>query len=99
MIKDEGLTQYEDAAVFKCLTEQRMNKYIKEVCAVAGIRKDVSFHTARHTFATLFLRNTKAANGILLLQKILGHSDLNSTIVYSHVITTDIDSAMLQFDS
>ncbi len=99
MISDEGRTQFEEAAVFKCFSEQRMNKYIKEVCAVAGIRKDVSFHTARHTFATLFLRTTKAANGILLLQKILGHSDLKSTIIYSHVITTDVDSAMHEFDS
>jgi site-specific recombinase XerD len=61
----------------------------KQVAGVAGIRRDISFHTGRHTFATLFLRRTKAANGILILQKILGHSDLGSTIIYSHVIGTD----------
>ena len=85
--------------LFDCYSEARMNKNIKEVMAVAKIDKDISFHNARHTFATLFLKKSAKANGILILQRLLGHSNIATTMVYSHVIDDDIRSAMNEFDS
>ena len=75
-----------------------MNKYIKEVVHFANIEKDISFHTARHTFATLFLKKSSKANGILILQQLLGHSNIETTMVYSHVLNEDVKEAMAEFD-
>ncbi len=85
--------------LFDCYSEQRMNSYIKEVMKVAGIDKNVSFHTARHTFATLFLKKSKRANGILILQKLLGHSSIQSTMIYSHVLDDDLRLAIDEFST
>ena len=40
--------------VFKVLTDQPTNRYLKEIMKTAGIQKKISFHCARHTFATVF---------------------------------------------
>lgn len=60
----------------------KLNLYLKEIMIIAGITKTVTFHTARHTFAYNYI----IANGdVLVLQKILGHSSLTTTMVYTHV--------------
>lgn len=91
-VKTKGL-------IFNCISEVRMNLYIKEAVKAARpkINKSISFHSARHTFATTFLRRVKQANGILILQKLLGHAKLESTLVYSHVLDDDIKDAIEQF--
>jgi integrase/recombinase XerD len=90
LIKDENsLRLY--GTVFNMLSEQKTNIYLKEAVKVAKINKHVSFHTARHTFATLFLKRTK---NIIALQKLLGHSRLTETMVYSHILTEEIDQEM-----
>jgi integrase/recombinase XerD len=97
MIKDErpnGLS----GVIFTKFSENRLNMYIKEVMRYAGVKKHVTFHVGRHTFATQFLRKATRANGILMLQKLLGHAKIDSTMIYSHVLTDDIEDAMKQFD-
>lgn len=64
------------------ITEQAINRNIKDIADMVGIDKDISFHTSRHTFATLFYEET---NDLLSLQKILGHSDIKSTLIYAHL--------------
>ena len=59
------------------------NRYLKKMAADAGITKNVSFHTSRHTFAVL----TLAAGGDLYtVGKLLGHTSINSTQVYADVV-------------
>jgi integrase/recombinase XerD len=64
---------------------------VKREAKQAGIEKDVHPHMLRHTFATKLYRQTK---DIRLVQKALGHSDLSTTMIYTHVIDDDLDEAM-----
>jgi integrase/recombinase XerD len=52
----------------------------------AGIGDDVSLHTARHTFATTLLRE---GVDVVLVQQLLGHANITTTMVYTHVNATD----------
>jgi len=60
-----------------------INYVIKIWAANAGIGKNISFHTSRHTFATLLI--TSGA-GIHTVQKLLGHTDISTTQIYAKVI-------------
>ena len=51
----------------------------------------VSPHTLRHTFATRLYRET---GNIRLTQKALGHSDLSTTMIYTHVVDEELEGAM-----
>lgn len=64
-------------------SEQKINKHLKEIAAIAGIEKSISCKTARHTFATIFYRHTK---DLYALKEILGHADLKDTLVYAHLL-------------
>ena len=61
----------------------RPHRFFKNWILAAGIDKPVTFHTMRHTFATLqLLANTN----IKTLSEMLGHADLQNTMVYAHVV-------------
>jgi len=98
LIKDESPLRIK-GPLFDCISDQKMNKYIKDVVEVVKINKSVSFHMARHTFATIFLKKCTKANGIIILQKLLGHSNISSTMIYSHIFEDDINKAMTEFQS
>lgn len=70
--------------LFDCISDQKMNEYIKKICKLDSVKiyKEVSNHTGRHTFATIFLKQTK---DLAVLQKLLGHSDIKETMIYVHV--------------
>lgn len=59
------------------------NRYLKKMTADAGITKNVSFHTSRHTFAVLTLA---AGSDLYTVGKLLGHTSINSTQVYTDVV-------------
>ncbi len=82
--------------VFRTFSEQHMRRTIKNLATEIGIEKDISLHTGRHTFATMFLRRSK---NLAVLQKLLGHSKIEQTMVYAHVMTEDIEDEMrIAFD-
>lgn len=60
----------------------------------AGIDKDVSPHTLRHTFATDFYRETSK---IRLVEKVLGHSDLFTMMIYTHIHDPEVEEALKSF--
>ncbi len=74
--------------VFSMYSEQYMNRQLKNLCKSAGINKDITFHCSRHTFATMYLRNSN--NDFKGLQKLLGHSNIAETMKYIHVLEDDI---------
>jgi len=96
LIKDEGGKKR--GLLFKCDSEKTMNENIKVVMDIVGINKKVSFHTARHTFATSFLEKAKSAKALLILQRLLGHAKLDHTLIYAHLVDEDIKNAMAEFD-
>ncbi|MEH6762800.1 MAG: site-specific integrase [Maribacter arcticus] len=69
-------------------SNQKTNKYLKEIVASCGIHKNVTFHVARHTFATTVM----LSNGVPIetVSKLLGHSKLTTTQLYARVVETKI---------
>ncbi len=68
-----------------------INAVLKRVIQKAGINKNVTFHIARHSFATNALKR-----GIRLeyVSKILGHGSLKTTTIYAKIVNSDIDKSM-----
>lgn len=77
--------------VFDMNSNQKTNEYLKEIVDICGINKKVSFHVARHTFATLALDY-----GISLetVSKILGHTSIRTTQIYANVSNRKIQQEM-----
>jgi len=60
----------------------------------AGIAKNVSPHTLRHSFATDLYRETRK---IRLVQKALGHANLSTTQIYTHIVDEELEGALKSF--
>lgn len=95
LIKDESPHRIH-GPVFTMLSEYGTNRCIKDIAKMLEINKHISFHTARHTFATYFLRKTK---NLMALKELLGHSDLREVMVYAHILMEDIEAEMKCFES
>jgi site-specific recombinase XerD len=69
--------------VLPVITNQRYNAYLKEIATLAKIKKNLTTHLARHTFATTVTLD----NGIPIeiVSKMLGHRDIKTTQIYAQV--------------
>jgi len=75
------------------LTRAMVFTIVRRLCADAGITKTVSPHTLRHSFATHLLQN---GADLRIIQQLLGHEDLATTEMYTHIEVQDLRKAILQ---
>ena len=72
-----------------------MNDLVRRIAKSAKIEKHVTFHTSRHTFATLTLR---ACKDLYVVSRLLGHASINTTRVYAEVMDSSLDEAISKQD-
>jgi site-specific recombinase XerD len=76
------------------LCNQKMNEYLKEIADVCGIQKTLTYHTARHTFATTVTLNNNVP--IESVSKMLGHKSLKQTQHYARILNKKVSEDMTQ---
>ena len=74
------------------ITNEKTNMYLKEIAEVCGIQKNLTFHMARHTFAT----TVALSNGMPIetVSKILGHTKIATTQIYARVLDKKVEKDM-----
>ena len=91
-IRPQLIADTEETALFVNMNGERMSrqgfwKIIKHYQEKAGIQKDITPHTLRHSFAAHLLENGADLHAI---QEMLGHADISSTQIYTHVVKNQL---------
>ena len=89
---EQIIDKYEDkrcegGRLLPMLSNQKTNQYLKEIGVKCGIKKHLTFHLARHTFATMAL--SKGVS-IETISKVLGHTKIQTTEIYARVTPNKI---------
>ncbi|WP_184545359.1 site-specific integrase [Mucilaginibacter sp. FT3.2] len=81
-----------EGKVLPTLSNQKLNSYLKEIADMCNITKPLTFHIARHTFAT----TVTLTNGVPIetVSKLLGHSKLTTTQIYAKVVESKLADDM-----
>ena len=86
--------------VIPVISNQRMNSYLEEIATKAEIKKHLTTHIARHTFATMSLNNHVPLETV---SKMLGHSDISTTQIYvtmlDQTVSEDMERMRAKFDT
>lgn len=77
-----------DKPILPVISNARLNGYLKEIAAVCGIKKNLTFHQSRHTFAT----TVTLTNGVPIetVSSMMGHSNIKMTQHYAKIVTSKI---------
>lgn len=90
------LNKYKDklpqGKILSVISNQKLNSYLKEIADLSGIKKNLTFHLARHTFAT----TTTLGKGVPIetVSKMLGHTNIETTQIYARITNNKISSDM-----
>ena len=90
------LEKYKDklpnGKILPVISNQKMNDYLKEIAAICGIEKTLTYHVARHSCATSVL----LANGVPIetVSKILGHTNIRTTQIYARITDLKVSNDM-----
>jgi len=81
-----------NGTVFPLLSNQKVNSYLKEIADLCSIHKNLTFHMARHTFAT----TVTLSNGVPIetVSKMLGHTKVATTQIYARVVERKLKDDM-----
>ena len=89
--KYEGKTK--DGRLLPVLSNQKINAYLKEIADLCGIKKRLSYHLARHTFAMMSLSEGVPIESV---SKMLGHTNIKTTQIYARITNKKIEQDMMQ---
>ena len=91
--KYEG--KYLDGQLLPIINNQKLNCYLKEIADICGIEKNLTFHLARHTFATTM----SLGKGVPIesVSKMLGHTNIQTTQIYARITNEKISHDMENF--
>ena len=78
------------------VNQSNLQKAVKRAKEKAGINKRVTTHTLRHSFATHLL---ESGTNIRVVQKLLGHADVKTTEIYTHVLQQNLGAVISPLDS
>ncbi|MCM1218212.1 MAG: tyrosine-type recombinase/integrase [Lachnospiraceae bacterium] len=78
------------------ITRTNVELLVKNAARRAGVLKHVTPHTMRHSYATNFLRN---GGNIRVLQVLLGHESLETTMIYTHIVYNDLEEQYQKYHS
>ena len=93
------ITKYKDhpqclneGKLLPILSNQKMNSYLKEIADLCGITKELTYHIARHTFAT----TVTLTNGVSIesVSKMLGHKSIKTTQHYAKILDSKVSDDM-----
>lgn len=78
--------------IFPMVSNQKVNGYLKEIADICEIEKDLTFHLARHTFAT----TVTLSNGVPIetVSNLLGHKSISTTQIYAKVLENKVSEDM-----
>lgn len=79
------------ATILPQMTNQVLNRELKVLIEKAGIKKQISFHCARHSFASNLI---EAKTNILYVRDLLGHQNLSETQIYAKSLMSDLHGTM-----
>ncbi len=82
--------------LFEVSSNQKSNDYIKTIADICGINKQIHFHMARHTFATISLN---IGIPIEVVQRLLGHRSIKTTQIYAKIVERTKFDHMKKWDS
>ncbi|MFV8336411.1 tyrosine-type recombinase/integrase [Flavobacterium sp. RSP29] len=95
-LNDSAKKYLDPKLIFKsAYTGEYINRELKNIAKICGIRKVITYHVARHTFATNFLI---CGGRVENLQKILGHSKITDTMIYVHIVESITDIQIHNMD-
>lgn len=93
MILDKYKGKIKENRLLPVLSNQKINAYLKEIADLCGIKKRLSYHVARHTFATMLLSKGVPIESV---SKMLGHTNIKTTQIYARITNKKIEQDMMQ---
>ncbi|OAV75512.1 Tyrosine recombinase XerD [Bacteroidales bacterium Barb7] len=94
MILDKYKGTLPNQIVLPVLSNQKMNAYLKEIGDLCGIEKELTYHLARHSFATMTLSKGVSIESV---SKMLGHTNIKTTQIYARITDAKISNDMAAF--
>lgn len=91
--KYEDYSSNERGKLLPVFSNQKVNSYLKKISKILGINKNLTFHSARHTFAT----TVTLSNGVPIetVSKMLGHTKISTTQIYARVLECKLSHDMV----
>jgi site-specific recombinase XerD len=94
MILEKYRNTLSDDRLFPVISNNTTNTYLKKIGELCGIKKKLTFHLSRHTFATLTLSKGVSLESV---SKMLGHTNIQTTLIYARITGEKIGNDMALF--